>query len=90
MKKAVDQSNESYFAGKEEYIELVVLTTEHYQSAFVILSIGTFISIFLVLGEMLVATNTNKGNVISESNDPKILEGYLNLKVFKHSDPKRN
>ena len=61
-KIAVDQSNESYYAGKGEYINLVVLTLEHHQAPFVILSFGCFIGLIFFYGEYFSRSTSIKGN----------------------------
>ena len=61
-KIAVDQSNESYYAGKGEYINLVVLTLEHHQAPFVILSFGCFLGLILFYGEIFNKCTNNNGN----------------------------
>ena len=63
-KETDDWSNESYYAGKGEYIALEVLTSEHYQSASVVLSIGTLIS-------MLTLPDGNKDDANNDENVTK-------------------
>ena len=48
------ESNESYMAADGSYITLQVLTLEHYQSAFVLLSGGCFVALIFYVGEVLV------------------------------------
>ena len=50
-KTTIDMSNESYYAGKGEYINLEILTLEHHQAPFVLLSIGLFIGLIFFFME---------------------------------------
>ena len=65
-KTTVDNNNESYYAGKGEYINLVVLTLEHHQAPFVLLSIGLIFGLMAFFLE--ICTQSSKENEHAQNN----------------------